>query len=237
MNAFITKVFKSAGIEAKVSKDTKNPRFRVRDNKLTLEGVVRDNKYSMKIADNTGRVIDSLVVRVDNTNDVANRINESINTLKMLSKVYDQHKLVEEDEEFDTVTPEDDIVDDVDEVGPANLVDGLRELYDKIMEVAEFSETLSDLADNDDAETFSQLISFSSSLYDTAIDVDDYISDLEPEEDIDVEENVERPAKTDIQKLMSNLTMAESVARKNKKLADIRTALKDIKSEIIARGF
>ena len=237
MNAFITKVFKSAGIEAKVSKDTKNPRFRVKDNKLILEGVVRDNKYSMEITDNTGRVIDSLVVRIDNTNDVANRINESINTLKMLSKVYDQHKLVEEDEEFDTVSPEDDIVDDVDEVGPASLVDGLRELYDKIMEVAEFSETLSDLADNDDAETFSQLISFSSSLYDAAIDVEDYISDLEPEEAIDVEESVKRPAKTDIQKLMSNLTMAESVARKDRKLADIRTALKDIKSEIIARGF
>lgn len=234
MNAFITKVFKSAGIEAKVSKDTKNPRFRVKDNKLTLEGTVKDNKYSMKIVDNTGRSIDSLTVRVDNTNDVANRINESINTLRMLSKVYDQHKLVEEDEEFDTVSVDDDVAE-----GPTSLTDGLQELYEKIMEVAEFSETLSDLVTDDDAETFSTLISFSSSLYDTALDVDDYLEDLLPdEEDDDVDESIrKKPSKSDLQKVLSNLTMAESIIRKNTKVSDIRKALKDIKSEIIARGF
>ena len=107
MNKFISKIFKGAGVNAKVSKDSTNPRFKVVENKLTLEGIVKPNRYSMTICDNTGKEIDSLSVSIKNSNDVVNRINESIQTLQMLSKVYDHEKLVEEDEEFDEVSVDD----------------------------------------------------------------------------------------------------------------------------------
>ena len=235
MNKFIAKIFKSAGVNAKVSKDSENPRFKVVDNKLTLEGTVRNNKYSMKIKDNSGKVIDNLSVIITNSNDIVNRINESVNTLKMLSTVYDNKKLQEEAEEFDDV-----IVDDeVEEVEPENLVDGLSALYDSIIEVAEQAESLTDIANGEDAEEVSTLISFASSLYDTAIDVSGFIDDLTPEdeeEDIDEGFNKEKTSIGTIQKVIDQLTLAESLVRRQRGMKDIATAIRDIKSELIVRG-
>ena len=62
MNKFITKVFKSAGVNAKVSRDTESPRFKVVDNALTLEGLVTSDRYTMTIKDNKGKVVDNLSV-------------------------------------------------------------------------------------------------------------------------------------------------------------------------------
>lgn len=226
MNKFIAKIFKSAGVDAKVSKDSKNPRFKVVENKLTLEGTVRGNRYTMAIRDNTGKKIDNLSVTIDNSNDIVNRINESVNTLKLLSKAYDSKKLVEEDEEFDTVIADED--------DPETLVDGLSELYSKILDVAEYSETLSDLADSNDAETLSTLISFSSSLYDCAIDVDDLIDDMS---ESDVTENVSHGTnRSNLSKAIDLLTICEATIQKDRKLSDITRAIKDIKSELVLRG-
>ena len=58
MNKFITKIFKSAGVNAKVSRDTESPRFRVVDNALTLEGLVTSDRYTMTIKD---KVVPNLV--------------------------------------------------------------------------------------------------------------------------------------------------------------------------------
>ena len=238
MNKFIAKIFKSANVNAKVSKDSENPRFKVVDNNLTLEGIVKNNKYSMKITDPSGKVIDNLSVIITNSNDIVNRINESVNTLKMLSSVYDNKKLQEEAEEFDDVVVDEEEVDEK----PANIVDGLEQLYDAIVDVAKQAENLTDVANQDDAEEVSTLISFASSLYDTAIDVDDFIDDLVPEEeeeDEDVQESFKRQRKSigTIRKVISNLTMAENLVRRQKDMKDIHTAIKDIKAELIARGY
>lgn len=231
MNKFIAKVFKSAGVNAKVSKDSENPRFKVTENQLTLEGVIKNDKYIMKIKDTKGKLIDNLSVSVSNSNDVVNRINESINTLKMLSTAYDNRQLKEEAEEFDDVV--------VDENEPDNLIDGLSNLYDSILDVAEQAESLSDLADEDDAEQLSNIIGFSSSLYDCAIDVDEYKEDIIEEQEEPVDESYKRlkTSKGTARKVIDNLTLAESLIRKNKDLADIAKAIKDIKSELIVRGF
>lgn len=239
MNKFIAKIFKSANVNAKVSKDSENPRFKVVDNNLTLEGIVKNNKYSMKIKDPSGKVIDNLSVIITNSNDIVNRINESVNTLKMLSSVYDNKKLQEEAEEFDDVVVDEEEVEEK----PANIVDGLEQLYDAIVDVAKQAEDLTDVANQDDAEEVSTLISFASSLYDTAIDVDDFIDDLVPEEeeeeDEDVQESFKRQRKSigTIRKVISNLTMAENLVRRQKDMKDIHTAIKDIKAELIARGY
>ncbi len=231
MNKFIAKVFKSAGVNAKVSKDSENPRFKVTENQLTLEGVIKNDKYIMKIKDTKGKLIDNISVSVSNSNDIVNRINESINTLKMLSTAYDNRQLKEEAEEFDDVV--------VDENEPDNLIDGLSNLYDAILDVAEQAESLCDLADEDDAEQLSNIIGFSSSLYDCAIDVDDYKEDVIEEQQEEVEESYTRTktSKGSARKAIDNLTLAESLLRKNKDTADIAKAIKDIKSELIVRGF
>lgn len=238
MNKFIAKIFKSANVNAKVSKDSENPRFKVVDNNLTLEGIVKNNKYSMKIKDPSGKVIDNLSVIITNSNDIVNRINESVNTLKMLSSVYDNKKLQEEAEEFDDVVVDEEEVEEK----PANIVDGLEQLYDAIVDVAKQAEDLTDVANQDDAEEVSTLISFASSLYDTAIDVDDFIDDLVPEEeeeDENVQESFKRQRKSigTMRKVISNLTMAENLVRRQKDMKDIHTAIKDIKAELIARGY
>lgn len=231
MNKFIAKVFKSAGVNAKVSKDSENPRFKVTENQLTLEGIIKNDKYIMKIKDTKGKLIDNISVSVSNSNDIVNRINESINTLKMLSTAYDNRQLKEEAEEFDDVV--------VDENEPDNLIDGLSNLYDAILDVAEQAESLCDLADEDDAEQLSNIIGFSSSLYDCAIDVDDYKEDVIEEQQEEVEESYTRTktSKGSARKAIDNLTLAESLLRKNKDTADIAKAIKDIKSELIVRGF
>lgn len=234
MNKFISKIFRGAGVNAKVSKDSKNPRFRVVENKLTLEGVVKPDKYSMTICDNTGKEIDSLSVSIKNSNDVVNRINESIQTLQMLSKVYDHEKLVEEDEEFDEVS-----VDEVEEQ-PVDIVSGLAEIYEEILDIAEKVQSLSELVDDNDAENMQNIIGIASSLYDCAIDVDDFRLDLVPEdEEEDVDESLNRTnfSKGHVSKVIDNLTISESMLKGNKKLFDIYKAIKDIKAELIVRGY
>ncbi len=229
MNKFITKIFKSAGVNAKVSKDSENPRFKVVENKLTLEGTVKPNRYTMKITDNTGKTLDNLSVVVSNSNDIVNRINESITTLKMLSSAYDNTKLVEEDEEFDVV--------DADEEVAETLEDGLANVYQDILDVADKAENLVDLADNEDAEQLSDLISIASSLYACAIDVDEFIEDIKEEEE-EMTEGVYRRTKSSkgsIDKAISNITMAESLLRNTPGMKNIVLALKDIKSELIVR--
>lgn len=236
MNKFIAKIFKSAGVNAKVSKSSDNPRFKVVENKLTLEGIVKPNRYTMTIKDNTGKQIDNLSVVISNSNDLVNRVNESINTLKLLSSVYDKSKLVEEDEEFDDISIED-------EDAPDNLVDGLDRLYDSILDVAEQAEQLTDIADENDAEQINQVISIASSLYDCAIDVDEFkddLTDYDENEDEDIDESVSRKAmksKPNMKNAISSLTMVESVLRGNKDVSDILRAVKDIKAELIVRGY
>lgn len=234
MNKLITQVFKSAGVTAKVSRDPKNPRFRVVENKLTLEGVIRPKKYTMTITDNTGKTIDNLSVSIANSNDVVNRINESINTLKLLSKAYDTQKLVEEDEEFVEVSADEEIEEDA----PTTLEDGLSTLYDTILDVAEQAEQLNDLV-MDDPEVSAEILAITSGLYSCAIDADELIEDIveaQEEEDEDVSESVKRVPKSSINKILESLTLAEAEVRKNKNMRDIATAIKDIKAELIVRG-
>lgn len=228
MNKFIAKVFKSAGVNAKVSKNAENPRFKVVENKLTLEGIVKPNRYIMTITDNTGKKIDNLSVAIDNSNDVVNRINESINTLKMLSKAYENQKLTEEDEEYVEVS--------ADEKEPASLTDGLSVLYDTILNVAEQAESLVDLA-SENPEDINRIIGITSGLYDCAIDADEFIEDLTEEDEEEVDEGIIRKtSKSNIDKVLNSLTIAESAIRRNKDMKDILEAIKDIKSEIIVRG-
>lgn len=232
MNRLIKQVFRKAGVNAKITRDTENPKFKVTDGMLTLEGVVQDAVYSMTIKDIKGKTIDDISVPVKNTNDVVNRLSESLGTLHLLSENYNKNKLVEDDEEeFDDVI--------IDEDEPQDLVGGLESLYDGIMDVAGQAESLFDLADDSDAEQLSQIIAFSSALYDCAMDVNDYVVEVTGADEEDIDESVYRKEKKSrgfVNKAIDNLTMCENLLRGSSNHTDILRAIKDIKSELIVRG-
>ena len=232
MNRLIKQVFKKAGVNAKITRDTDNPKFKVTDGMLTLEGVVQDAVYSMTIKDIKGKTIDNISVPVRNTNDVVNRLSESLGTLHLLAETYSKNKLVEDDDdEFDDVV--------VDENEPQDLVGGLESLYDGIMDVAGQAESLVDYADGSDAEQISTIIGFASSLYDCAMDIEDYVVEVTDADEEDIDESVRRKAKTSrgyVSKAIDNLTMCENMLRGSANHKDILKAIKDIKSELIVRG-
>lgn len=232
MNRLIKQVFKKAGVNAKITRDTDNPKFKVTDGMLTLEGVVQNAVYSMTIKDIKGKTIDNISVPVRNTNDVVNRLSESLGTLHLLAETYSKNKLVEDDDdEFDDVV--------VDENEPQDLVGGLNSLYDGIMDVAGQAESLVDYADGSDAEQISTIIGFASSLYDCAMDIDDYVVEVTGADEEDIDESVQRKAKTSrgyVSKAIDNLTMCENLLRGSANHKDILKAIKDIKSELIVRG-
>ena len=232
MNRLIKQVFKKAGVNAKITRDTDNPKFKVTDGMLTLEGVVQDAVYSMTIKDIKGKTIDNISVPVRNTNDVVNRLSESLGTLHLLAETYSKNKLVEDDEdEFDDVV--------VDEIEPQDLVGGLESLYDGIMDVAGQAESLVDYADGSDAEQISTIIGFASSLYDCALDIDAYVVEVTGVDEEDIDESVQRKTKTSrgyVSKAIDNLTMCENLLRGSANHKDILKAIKDIKSELIVRG-
>lgn len=234
MNKLVAKILKESGVTAKVTNDSKKPRFRVVNSKLTLEGMVTSTNYSMKITDSKGTIVDELSVSVKNGNDVANRINESINTLNTLSPIYDNMLLKEEEEEFEDL-PEG-------EPGDMNTVlSSLSTLYGTLMDLAETTKKISNSMEEDDAEGKNFILSVVGSIYDLAIDVDKYREECLEEIHGDAKESLEdanprMSKKTAINTVMDNISVCEAALKGHKSMKDICIALKDIKSELLVRG-
>ena len=99
MRKSISKILKNCGADAKIIKnDGRLSKFKVTDKKLTLEGIVRPNKYSMTIKDDSGKVLGSANMALKSADDIENRIMESLGTLNMISNVYEDKNLTEEEE-------------------------------------------------------------------------------------------------------------------------------------------
>ena len=182
MNKIITKVLKESNVDAKITKDINNPKFRVVNNKLTLEGIVKNNTYSMTIKDVKGVVIDELSVNITNGNDLINRVNESINTLNKLSPIYDNQAKLTEDEEFEEIP----------EAEPGDIkgaLNALNSVYDTLMNLAEEVDRITGYYDDDEAEDKNQIISYVAALYDLAMDISDYREDKIEEMREDEEED------------------------------------------------
>lgn len=241
MRKSISQILKNCGAEAKIIKnDGRLSKFKVTDNKLTLEGIVRPNKYSMTIKDDSGKVLGSANMALKSPDDIENRIMESLGTLNMISNVYEDKNLTEE-EEFDDID-----IEEEDDTIASNLEDGLDMLYDAIMDVGEQAESLTSLGDDEDAEQQNTILSLAGELYACAMDVQEYIEDLqeeaeeEAEEDEDVDESVSRnkvrKSKYDNKTVINLLSITECMLRDRSDMKDIHKAIKDIKSELIVRG-
>jgi hypothetical protein len=239
MRKSISQILKNCGADAKIIKnDSRLSKFKVTDKKLTLEGIVRPNRYSITIKDDSGKVLGSENIQLKNSDDIESRITESLGTLKMLSNVYEDKKLVEEEEEeeFDDLE-----VEEEDDTIASNLEDGLDMLYDAIMDVGEQAESLTSLGDEDDAEQQNTILSLAGELYACAMDVQEYIEDLQKEaEEADVDESISiskgRKSKYNTKTVINLLSITECMLRGKSDMKDIHKAIKDIKSELIVRG-
>ena len=231
MKTIFTKLLQESKIAGKV----RNSSFVARRNGYVITGAVKGDKYSMTIKDSKGNVLDESKSTVGDVATTTAKVKESLDIFTMLSDV--NGKALKEADEVDEVEDFDEFDDGEVETGEVDLVSGLSTLYAKIIDVAEYVQVLKDSTASDDAETLSTLISFESTLYDCAIDVDDFLSDLVPDEEVEdeVTESVTTP-KTIRQQVMNNLTVSEGLLRKSKDLADICRAIKDIRAELTVRG-
>ena len=205
------------------------------NNQLTLEGIVTNSKYSMTIKDSKGAVIDKLSVAVEDGNDIANRINESINTLNKLSPIYDEQMRVVEDEEFE----------DLPEATPGDMsgaISSLKEIYVFLMDLGDSMNSVTDYFKEDDVEGKNQIIAFVSSIYDVALDIDEYINDKEEElasEEVPTESlksKSRRSNKNIVRDALNNITVAEALLHRKRDYADIQKALKNIVAEMKLRS-
>lgn len=233
MNKLVTKILKGSGVKAKVTNDANQPKFRVVNNYLTLEGIVTRKSYSMKITDVKGAVVDELSVAIKNGNDIANRINESINTLNSLSPIYDNMLKEAEDAEFEDI-PEG-------EPGDINTVlSSVTSVYETLMELAERVSKISNSMEENDTTGKSFITSIVGSLYDVAADLENYKQECIEEIHGDANESLEtKPTmrkRTAINVAMDNLSICEAVLKGHTTMNDICTAIKDIKSELAVRG-
>lgn len=233
MNKLIRKVLKESNVEAKISNNGNVNKFKVIDNNLTLEGVIKGNNYSMSIKDKKGNVIDSVSSTVSNSNDVVNRMNESITTLKQLSPVYDKQLKLQEDEEFE----------DIPEAEPGDLDGAINELnviYDKLMDFADDMANVGNYFEEDDAENKNKVTSFVGAIYDIAMDtgdfVDDIVESMEDEEGVTESVQPRKSLKYATKMAINNITIAESLLRGHKSMDSVRNVLRDIKAELIVNN-
>lgn len=231
MNKLVTKILKESGVDAKITRDNKRPKFRVKNGQLTLEGIVSSSKYTMKITDTKGDIIDELSVSVKDGNDIVNRINESILTLNKLSPIYDNQIKLKEDEEFEEIPD----VEPGDIKGALNAITVVR---DNIMDLADNTDQILDYYDDEDVEDKQEITGFVAALYDLAIDMDEYKEDKIEELNAPKEESfkVKKSSKSASRIALEHITIAQASLKGQLGCESLYNALKDIKSELTVRG-
>lgn len=231
MNKLVTKILKESGVDAKIVNDSKKPRFRVKNGQLTLEGVVTNKNYGMKIVDNAKNIIDEFTVTIKDSNDLVNRINESITTLNKLSPIYDNHMRLQEDEEFE----------DIPEAEPGDIKGALSQLdvvYDELMDLADQTDKISDYFEEDDAEGKQQIVSYVASLYDLAMDISDYKEDKLEELEAPVDESYKprKTTKSALKMALEHITIASAALARQTQYKDVKDVIDNVKAELTMRG-
>lgn len=231
MNKLIAKILKESGVDAKIVNDSKRPKFRIKNGQLTLEGIATRNNYSMTIKDPQNNIIDELSVGINNSNDLVNRINESISTLDKLSPVYDNHLKLKEEEEFE----------DLPEAEPGDIKGALTQLgdiYNILMELAEKIEKISDYYEDSDVEGKQTILAYVSALYDLAMDISDYREETLEELEQPTEESYKpkTSTKSAAKKALEHITVASATLKGHKDYQDVRDAMNNIKAELTVRG-
>lgn len=227
-------------------------KFIVECGSVKLYGKVSANKYEAQTKKLDGTVLDEVDCTLKNTDDIINRINESINTASKLSKYVkamtearkdyltpgfvteaddDEDKQLlldgEEDTKSTTAEPEKNL-----ETSINAFYAGIISMADEALELASSSET------NEVApDIMTDIIGYSAALYGLADDVNDTIEDLFPAPETETESVEHKHKKTNGEKLVNEvvgkLSEISLMLKDNKDMQDIREAVKLIKSQLI----
>ena len=235
-----------------LSSSPKKVRFKINCESVQLFGTVTDSNYTMEIKKSDGYVLDKVDCAISHTDDIFNRINESITTGTKLSKyvsaVSDAKKdfltpgFVKEDEETSKHKElllddeEDEDTQELENTSNKDMKVFLNDLIDNLDLMASQTKEFIDYIDGteDDIDNKSSLVSILGGFYSLEDDIMDLIEDMyPPEEDIETE-SIKSASKTrNIKKeAMNILSKASVLLSGNKKFAEEKEAIKVIKSSL-----
>lgn len=227
-------------------------KFIVECGSVKLYGKVSANKYEAQTKKLDGTVLDEVDCTLKNTDDIINRINESINTASKLSKYVkamtearkdyltpgfvteanndddeDKQLLLDGEEDTQTTTTEPE----------KNLETSINAFYAGIVSMADEALALASSSETNEVapDIMTDIIGYSASLYGLADDVNDTIEDLFPAPETESIEHKHK--KTNGEKLVNEvvgkLSEISLMLKDNKDMQDIREAVKLIKSQLI----
>lgn len=227
-------------------------KFIVECGSVKLYGKVSANKYEAQTKKLDGTVLDEVDCTLKNTDDIINRINESINTASKLSKyvkamtearkdyltpgfVTEANNDDDEDKQL-LLDGEEDTQDTTTEP-EKNLETSINAFYAGIVSMADEALALASSSETNEVapDIMTDIIGYSASLYGLADDVNDTIEDLFPAPETESIEHKHK--KTNDEKLVNEvvgkLSEISLMLKDNKDMQDIREAVKLIKSQLI----
>lgn len=230
-----------------LSSAPKKTRFKINCESVQLFGTVTDKEYSMQIKKLDGSVLDSVKCGISQTDDIFNRINESISTGVKLSKyvnaVTDAKKdyltpgYIKEDVDEDEKDKEILLDDEEDiETETVDLRSALENIIDQLMILAEDASDCVDLVSGteNDADNKSTMVSIMGGMYSLADDVQSFIEDLYPVEEQDECYKKESKNRNIKKEVANKLSEAALLIRNNKELKNVKEAIRVVKSSLIA---
>lgn len=227
-------------------------KFIVECGSVKLYGKVSANKYEAQTKKLDGTVLDEVDCTLKNTDDIINRINESINTASKLSKYVkamtearkdyltpgfvteadndddeDKQLLLDGEEDTQTTTTEPE----------KNLETSINAFYAGIVSMADEALALASSSETNEVapDIMTDIIGYSASLYGLADDVNDTIEDLFPAPETESIEHKHKKTNSEklVNEVVGKLSEISLMLKDNKDMQDIREAVKLIKSQLI----
>lgn len=238
--------------------NSKITRFVVECGSVKLSGKVRESIYEAQTKKVDGTVLDEVKCSIKTTDDIINRINESINTATKLSKYV--KAMTEARKDYLTpgyITEDDDdekdkelLLDDEDNATTSepsteepvnNLETSLDNMYAEVITLADETINIATTinADEVEPEYMNDIIGYAGTLYSLADDINDTIEDLfpEPEEETESVKRIKKTNTNESKKLakevVGKLSEISLMLKDNKEFSDIRESIKIIKTHLI----
>jgi hypothetical protein len=230
-----------------LSSTPKKTRFKLNCESVQLFGTVTDSEYQMQIKKADGTVLDSVKCPISQTDDIFNRINESVSTGVKLSKYVNAVNEAKRDFFTSNYIKEDEDIDDTKEILLDDETDGeeetidlrsaLENIIDQLMILAEDASDCVDLVSGteNDADNKATMVSIMGGMYSLADDVQSFIEDVYPTEEQDECYKKESKVNKNIKKEVANkLSEAALLIRNNRELKNVKEAIRVVKSSLIA---
>lgn len=236
-----------------LSSSPKKVRFKINCESVQLFGTITDSNYTMEIKKSDGYVLDKVDCPISHTDDIFNRINESITTGTKLSKyvsaVSDAKKdfltpgFVKEDDNseedkellLDNEDEDEENIPDSEKSSNMDMKTFLNDLVDNLDLMASQTKELIDCIEGteDDVDNKSSLVSILGAFYSLEDDIIDLVEEIYPPVEETETESFSKFKNRDVKKEAINILSKASVLLSgNKKFAEEKEAIKVIKSSL-----